>query len=105
MEGRNLTNHRHDTLVELTDHLRYLIGKNPTKITEVVMQLPWVQDLAAEGEDVAGTVSSIMGWRYKQKKPEEVMEALRKSGALNQWGQVHDSGLNQATCPLDSVSP
>ena len=84
MEGRNLTNHRHDTLVELTDHLRYLIGKNPTKITEVVMTLPWVQDLAAEGEDVAGTVSSIMGWRYKQKKPDEVWEALRKSGASTQ---------------------
>ena len=84
MEGRNLTNHRHDTLVELTDHLRYLIGKNPTKITEVVMTLPWVQDLAAEGEDVAGTVSSIMGWRYKQKKPDEVLEALRKSGASTQ---------------------
>ena len=83
MEGRNLTNHRHDTLVELTDHLRYLIGKNPTKITEVVMTLPWVQDLAAEGEDVAGTVSSIMGWRYKQKKPEEVMKALEKVGALS----------------------
>ena len=83
MEGRNLTNHRHDTLVELSDHLRYLIGKNPTKITEVVMQLPWVQDLAAEGEDVAGTVSSIMGWRYKQKKPEEVLKALEKVGALS----------------------
>ena len=83
MEGRNLTNHRHDTLVELTDHLRYLIGKNPTKITEVVMTLPWVQDLAAEGEDVAGTVSSIMGWRYKQKKPEEVLKALEKVGALS----------------------
>ena len=81
MEGRNLANKRHDTLVELSDHLRYLIGKNPTKITEVVMQLPWVQDLAAEGEDVAGTVSSVMGWRYKQKKPEEVLAALRKAGA------------------------
>ena len=83
MEGRNLTNHRHDTLVELSDHLRYLIGKNPTKITEVVMTLPWVQDLAAEGEDVAGTVSSIMGWRYKQKKPEEMLKALEKVGALS----------------------
>ena len=83
MEGRNLTNHRHDTLVELSDHLRYLIGKNPTKITEVVMQLPWVQDLAAEGEDVAGTVSSIMGWRYRQKKPDAVMEALKKAGAAD----------------------
>ena len=83
MEGRNLTNHRHDTLVELSDHLRYLIGKNPTKITEVVMTLPWVKDLAAEGEDVAGTVSSIMGWRYKQKKPDEVLKALEKVGALS----------------------
>ncbi|MBQ3700211.1 MAG: hypothetical protein II886_09920 [Prevotella sp.] len=97
MEGRNLTNHRHDTLVELTDHLRYLIGKNPTKITEVVMTLPWVQDLAAEGEDVAGTVSSIMGWRYKQKKPEEVLEALRKAGAESQ-----DASLNSQPSTLNS---
>ena len=80
MEGRNLTHHRHDTLVELSDHLRYLIGKNPTKITEVVMTLPWVKDLAAEGEDVAGTVSSIMGWRYRQKKPDEVVAALKAAG-------------------------
>ena len=93
MEGRNLTNQRHDTLVELSDHLRYLIGKNPTKITKVVMQLTWVQDLAADGEDVAGTVSSIMGWRYRQKKPDEVMEALKKSGALT-----------QGTVPLCSAS-
>ena len=97
MEGRNLTNHRHDTLVELSDHLRYLIGKNPTKITEVVMTLPWVQDLAAEGEDVAGTVSSIMGWRYKQKKPDEVMEALRKAGA-----ETQDASLNSQPSTLNS---
>ena len=104
MEGRNLKNKRHDTLVELSDHLRYLIGKNPTKITEVVMQLPWVQDLAAEGEDVAGTVSSIMGWRYKQKKPEEVMEALRKSGALTQGtGTLYSASsaqMSQSPCAL-----
>lgn len=81
MEGRNLSNHRHDTLVKLSDHLRYLIGKNPVRITEVVMTLPWVQELVAEGEDVAGTVSSIMGWRYRQKKPEELIQALRKAGA------------------------
>ena len=111
MEGRNLTNHRHDTLVKLSDHLRYLIGKNPTKITEVVMTLPWVQDLAAEGEDVAGTVSSIMGWRYKQKKPDEVMEALRKSGACTQGTDPQCStGSAQmfqipADAPTRSLSP
>jgi hypothetical protein len=98
MEGRNLTNKRHDTLVELSDHLRYLIGKNPTKITEVVMTLPWVQDLAAEGEDVAGTVSSIMGWRYKQKKPDEVVAALRKAGAES---EVQTSTLSPQTSSDD----
>ena len=96
MEGRNLTNKRHDTLVELSDHLRYLIGKNPTKITQVVMTLPWVQDLAAEGEDVAGTVSSIMGWRYRQKKPEEIMKALEKVAPLSSpLGGKTDSQTNQ----------
>ncbi len=82
MEGRDLTNHRHDTLVELSNHLRYLIGKNPTRIYEVVKDLPWVKDLEKEGEDVEGTVKSIMGWRYNQKKPEEILRALDKVGAL-----------------------
>ena len=105
MEGRNLENHRHDTLVELASHLRYLIGKNAKKITEVVMTLPWVQDLAAEGEDVAGTVSSIMGWRYNQKKPDEVMEALRKSGACTQGTQCSagSAQMSQAPCAADDI--
>ena len=84
MDGRTLDHQRHDTLVELASHLRYLIGKNPKKITEVVMTLPWVQDLSAEGEDVAGTVSSVIGWRYTEKKPPKLVEALRKSGASTQ---------------------
>ena len=83
MEGRNLENHRHDTLVELASHLRYLIGKNAKKITDVVMSLTWVQDLAAEGEDVAGTVSSVMGWKYTEKKPPKLREALERAGALD----------------------
>ena len=82
LEGVNLDNNRHNTLTELASHLRYLIGKNPKKITEVVMQQPWVQDLSAEGEDVAGTVASVMGWRYNQKMPEQLQKALEKSGAL-----------------------
>jgi len=106
MEGRELTNKRHDTLVELADHLRYLIGKNPTKITEVVMTLPWVHDLAAEGEDVAGTVNSIMGWRYKQKKPDEVVAALRKAGAEPtgncQLATVNSENDVYAVLPLDA---
>ena len=84
LEGVNLENNRHNTLTELASHLRYLIGRNPKKITEVVMQQKWVQDLAAEGEDVAGTVSSVMGWRYNQKMPEQLSKALEKVGALTQ---------------------
>ncbi len=83
LEGVNLDNNRHNTLTELASHLRYLIGKNPTKITEVVMQLSWVKDLSAEGEDVAGTVSSVMGWRYNQKMPEQLKKALEKTGAVS----------------------
>ena len=82
LDGVNLDKNRHNTLTDLASHLRYLIGKNPKKITEVVMSLTWVQDLAAEGEDVAGTVSSVMGWRYNEKKPDKLREALEKVGAL-----------------------
>ena len=87
LEGVNLDKNRHNTLTELASHLRYLIGKNPKKITEVVMQLPWVQDLAAEGEDVAGTVSSVMGWRYNERMPEKLRKALEKVGALEKSTQ------------------
>ena len=83
LDGVNLDKNRHNTLTELASHLRYLIGKNPKKITEVVLSLPWVQDLAAEGEDVAGTVSSVMGWRYNEKMPEQLRKALYKVGALS----------------------
>ena len=85
LDGVNLDKNRHNTLTELASHLRYLIGKNPKKITEEVMSLPWVQDLAAEGEDVAGTVSSVMGWRYNERMPDKLREALEKVGALEQW--------------------
>ena len=78
LDGVNLSNNRHNTLTELASHLRYLIGRNPKKITEVVMQQPWVQELSAEGEDVAGTVGSVMGWRYNQKMPEQLRRALDK---------------------------
>ena len=93
LDGKDLTNKRHDTLVELANHLRYLIGKNPKKITEVVMSLPWVKDLAAEGEDVAGTVSSVMGWRYNERKPDKLREALEKVGALEKSTQKEPSPL------------
>ena len=93
LDGKDLTNKRHDTLVELANHLRYLIGKNPKKITEVVMSLPWVKDLAAEGEDVAGTVSSVMGWRYNERKPDKLREALEKVGALEESTQKEPSPL------------
>ena len=104
MEGRNLENHRHDTLVELASHLRYLIGKNAKKITDVVMSLAWVQDLAAEGEDVAGTVSSVMGWKYTEKKPPKLREALEKAGALDaQTSNISPQAADDiyAAMPLD----
>jgi len=103
LDGVNLDKNRHNTLTELASHLRYLIGKNPKKITEMVMSLPWVQDLAAEGEDVAGTVSSVMGWRYNERKPDKLREALEKVGALEQKTSVSASAADDiyAAMPLD----
>ena len=104
LDGVNLDGNRHNTLTELASHLRYLIGKNPKKITEVVMQQTWVQDLSAEGEDVAGTVSSVMGWRYNQKMPEQLRKALEKVGAAPQPSVLGGSGESSdiyAALPMD----
>ena len=103
LEGVNLDKNRHNTLTELASHLRYLIGKNPKKITEVVTSLPWVQDLAAEGEDVAGTVSSVMGWRYNERMPDKLREALEKVGASEKKSSVSAGAADDiyAQLPLD----
>ena len=84
LDGKDLTNKRHDTLVELANHLRYLCGKNAKKIEEVVMQLAWVQDLAAEGENVSSTVASVIDFKYYERMPKKMREALEKVGALEQ---------------------
>ena len=81
MDGEELANNRHNTLIKLASHLRYLLGRNAKHITEVVMQLPWVKALADEGEDVEGTVKSVMGWRFTERRPEKLVAALRRSGA------------------------
>ena len=76
LQGVDLTNNRHNTLVDLASHLRYVLGKNPTKITDVVLTLPWVQDLQREGEDVAGTVRSVMDFKYHEYMPKRLREAV-----------------------------
>ncbi len=76
LQGVDLNNNRHNTLVDLASHLRYVLGKNPTKITEVVLTLPWVQDLQREGEDVAGTVRSVMDFKYHEYMPKRLREAV-----------------------------
>ena len=93
MEGRDLTNHRHDTLVELTSHLRYLIGNNPRKIEEVTGHLQWVKDLAAEGENVSGTIGSVCrDFRLKESIPKPMREALRKVGADSESFKLRNVG-------------
>ena len=92
----DLNNNRHNTLVDLASHLRYVLGKNPTKITEVVLTLPWVRDLQREGEDVAGTVRSVMDFKYHEYMPKRLREAVstpQQSGDENisqqlwTWGE------------------
>ena len=100
LEGVNLDKNRHNTLVDLASHLRYLIGKNAKKIEEVVMQLPWVKDLAAEGENVSSTIGSVIEFKYRENMPKRLKEALEKVGA-NHGDRPHD--LRSAT--ITEVSP
>ena len=100
LEGVNLEQNRHNTLVELASHLRYLAGKNAKKIEEVVMQLPWVKDLAAEGENVSSTIASVIEFKYREYMPKRMKETLEKVGA-NHGDRPHD--LRSAT--ITEVSP
>ena len=103
LEGVNLDKNRHNTLVELASHLRYLIGKNAKKIEEVVMQLPWVKDLAAEGENVSSTIGSVIEFKYREYMPKRMKEALEKVGA-NHGDRPHD--LRSATITgVSDVTP
>ena len=108
MEGVDLTNNRHNTLVELANHLRYVIGKNAKKITEVVLSLPWVQELQAEGEDVLGTVTSVMDFKYREympKKMKKVVEELNHSTPTPSSQEEGNSGADNdvyAMLPLDA---
>ena len=103
LDGKDLTNNRHNTLVELANHLRYLCGKNATQIEKVVMQLPWVQDLAAEGENVCSTINSVIEFKYYERMPKKLKEALEKVGALEQKVSVSADAADDiyAMLPLD----
>jgi len=103
LDGKDLTNNRHNTLVELANHLRYLCGKNATQIEKVVMQLPWVQDLAAEGENVSSTINSVIEFKYYERMPKKLKEALEKVGALEQKVSVSADAADDiyAMLPLD----
>ena len=96
LDGKDLTNKRHDTLVELANHLRYLVGKNAKKIEKVVMQLPWVQDLAAEGENVSSTVASVIDFKYHEWMPKK----MKEDGTPPNLGGEKDTDI-YAMLPLD----
>ena len=105
MEGVSLEGNRHNTLVDLASHLRYVIGKNPVRIEAAVMQLPWVQQLASEGENVASTVRSVMDFKYHEHMPRKLREALERAGALSpancQLSIVNSPDDVYASLPLD----
>ncbi|MBR6820053.1 MAG: hypothetical protein IKM71_06275, partial [Bacteroidaceae bacterium] len=108
MEGVSLEGKRHNTLVDLASHLRYVIGKNPVRIEAAVMQLPWVQQLASEGENVASTVRSVMVFKYHEHMPKKLRVALEKAGATGSQPSTLNSQLSTlnsqdvyASLPLD----
>lgn len=102
LDGKDLTNKRHDTLVELVNHLRYLCGKNAKMIEKVVMQLPWVQELANEGENIGSTVASVIEFKYYERMPKKMREALKKAGAEDKKEEGNNDEEDIfASLPLD----
>ena len=100
LDGKDLTNKRHDTLVELV--LRYICGKNATLIEKVVMQLPWVQALASEGENIGSTVASVIEFKYYERMPKKMREALERAGAVEEKDNGNDAEDDIfASLPLD----
>ena len=65
-----------------------------------MMQLSWVKDLAAEGENVSSTIGSVIEFKYRENMPKRLKEALEKVGA-NHGDRPHD--LRSAT--ITGVSP
>ena len=97
---------RHRTSLVLADHLRYITDNDPKLIEQILRETPFVKEIIEErNEDVATTVKSAQGYEFLKGIPKRMQQALKivKASPVNQWGQVHDSGLNQATCPLDSL--
>ena len=88
LEGVNLSNNRHNTLVDLASKLRYIVGRNVKKITEVVMTLPWVQELARDGEDVEGTVRSVMDFKFYETMPGKLKKAIEPGGEKDIYDQL-----------------
>ena len=59
--------------------------------------MPWVQELQAEGEDVPGTVTSVMDFKYREympKKMKKVVEELNHSTPTPSSQEEGNSGAD-----------
>ena len=79
---------RHDTLLHLSDHLRYVLDNDILEVVYYLYRLPFVQDLVKLGRDVRRTINDGFAYRYYKNKPDKVKEVLKqlqqKTGDTNQ---------------------
>lgn len=71
---------RHNTLLKLATDLRYICDNSARLMRQVLLQEPWVQALADEGDSVDTVIKSAQDYRMYQTVPKRLREVLAKAG-------------------------
>lgn len=70
---------RHETLLQLAKELKYVCERNDDIVKFFLNQLPWVQNLRAEGDKVDNTISDALSWKLFKTWPKKIKEVVELS--------------------------
>ena len=71
------TGDRHDSLLQLAADLRHVCENRGDLVRYFCNQLPWVDDLRAEGDPVDQTIDDALGYKYYRSMPKKLAAALQ----------------------------
>ena len=72
---------RHDALLKFASDLRHIVERIPKAVYYYCLKLPFVQDLAREGDPVVDTIHDALGYKYTSFLPKRFAVALKDANA------------------------
>ena len=81
---------RHDSLLQLATDLRHVCENRANLVKYFINQLPWVDDLRAEGDPVDQTIADALAYKYNRfmpKKMEAALKALEGTKTTDEVGE------------------